>query len=57
MNSEQGPDHLVNRYSHTRSVASKINAMIASISLKYTNILIHHLLKAGMDIQSTGSGK
>jgi hypothetical protein len=53
MNSEQS-NHLVNRYSHIRSVASKINAVVASISFKYINILIHHLLKAGKDIASTG---
>jgi len=57
MNTEQQSNQLVNRYSDTRSVASKINAVLASISLKYTNILIHHLLKAGRDIQSTGSEK
>jgi hypothetical protein len=54
MNSEEGTGHLVSRYSHTRSVASKVNAVVASISLKYINILIHHLLKAGKDIASTG---
>jgi len=50
MGSEEDQSHLVNRYSHTRLVASKINAVLASLSLKYTNILIHHLLKAGRDI-------
>jgi hypothetical protein len=49
MSTEQS-NQFVNRYSDTRSVASKINAVLASKSLKYTNILIHHLLKAGRDI-------
>jgi hypothetical protein len=56
MKSEGESNYMVHRYSHTRSVASKINAILASISLKYVNILIHHLLKAGKDIESTGIG-
>ncbi len=40
----------VERYAETRDVASKINAVLASLMLKYTNTLIHHLIKAGQHI-------
>jgi hypothetical protein len=42
----------VNRYTSTRQVSSKINAVFTSLMLKYVNILIHHLLKAGQMIWS-----
>jgi hypothetical protein len=35
------------RYADTRKVASKINAVLVSSTLRYTNTLIHHLLLAG----------
>jgi hypothetical protein len=34
----------VNRYTSTRKVSTKINAVFTSLMLKYVNILIHHLL-------------
>ena len=37
----------VNRYSETRTVSSKINAVLTELTLKYLSQLIHHLLKAG----------
>ena len=40
----------VARYAATRTVSSKINAVLTSLMLTYTNILIHHLLKAGKRI-------
>jgi hypothetical protein len=40
----------VNRYTETRIVSSKINAVLTSLMLQYTNTLIHHLLKAGQEI-------
>ena len=40
----------VNRYTETRQAASKINLALTSLMLSYTNILIHHLLKAGQMI-------
>jgi hypothetical protein len=47
----QGPEESfvssVSRYSETRTVSSKINAVLTSLMLNYTNLLIHHLLKAG----------
>jgi hypothetical protein len=38
------------RYTETRIASSKINAVLTSLMLKYTSILIHHLLKAGREI-------
>jgi hypothetical protein len=40
----------VNRYTSTRTVSSKINTVLTSLMLNYTNILIHHLLRAGQQI-------
>ena len=40
------------RYTETRKVSSKINAVITSLMLSYTNMLIHHLLKAGQQIKT-----
>jgi hypothetical protein len=40
----------VSRYSETREVSSKINVVLASLMLNYTNLLIHHLLRAGRQI-------
>ena len=40
----------VSRYTETRQTASKINLALTSLMLNYTNILIHHLLKAGRTI-------
>lgn len=42
----------INRYTETRAVSSKINAVLTSLVLSYTNILIHHLLKAGKNIRT-----
>jgi hypothetical protein len=42
----------VNRYSETRTASSKINAVLTSLMLNYTNALIHHLLKAGEAIKT-----
>ena len=40
----------VNRFTQTRTDASKMNTVLISLMLSYTNILIHHLLKAGENI-------
>lgn len=40
------------RYASTRTIASKINAVLTSYMLTYTNTLIHHLLKAGQQIST-----
>ena len=40
----------INRYTETRTISSKINAVLTSLMLNYTNLLIHHLLKAGQNI-------
>ena len=37
---------LVRRYTETRTVASKINAILTSLMLNYVSILIHHLLRS-----------
>ena len=37
----------VARFTETRVASSKINAVLTSLMLNYTNILIHHLIKAG----------
>jgi hypothetical protein len=42
----------VSRYTYTRKVSSKINAVLTSLVLNYTNSLIHHLLKAGEGIET-----
>lgn len=42
----------VGRYTETRTVASKINAVLTSLMLKYTSTLIHHLLVAGQKIET-----
>lgn len=39
------------RYTNTRSTASKINATLIELMRKWLCILIHHLLKAGMDLK------
>ena len=46
----------VTRFTETRQISSKINAVLASLILNYTNILIHHLVKAGTDIWTTSYG-
>ena len=38
------------RFTETRTVSSKINAVLTSLMLSYTNILIHHILNAGRGI-------
>ena len=38
------------RYSDTRVLSSKINAVLTRIMLNYLNLLIHHLTKAGYRI-------
>ena len=40
----------ISRYTETRTISSKINAVLTSLMLNYTNMLIHHLLKAGQNI-------
>ena len=40
----------VAKFNETRIVSSKINAVLTSLMLKYNNILIHQLIKAGEDI-------
>ena len=42
------------RFTETRTVSSKINAVLTSLMVSYTNILIHHLLNAGRGIVTTG---
>jgi hypothetical protein len=42
----------VSRYSHTRQLASKINAILTHLMLNYLNILIHHLLQAGRSVET-----
>ena len=42
----------VNRFTETRTVSSKINAVLTSLMLSYTHLLIHHLLKAGRQIST-----
>lgn len=44
------------RYTNTRCTASKINAALIESMRKYLCILIHHLLRAGSDMQ-VGSKK
>ena len=46
----------VARFTETRTVSSKINTVLTSLMLSYTNILIHHLLVAGKFIQCKKSG-
>lgn len=46
----------VSRFTEIRTVSSKLNAILTSLMLNYTNILIHHLLKAGQKI-STDKGE
>lgn len=38
------------RYSDTRTLASKINAVLTHLILNYLNLLIHHLIRAGYEI-------
>lgn len=40
------------RYSDTRALASKINSLLTHFMLKYLNLLIHHLIRAGNKIQT-----
>ena len=42
----------INRFTETREVSSKISTVLTSLMLKYLNILIHHLLKAGQKVFS-----
>ena len=37
----------INRFTETRVVSSKINVVLVNLMVNYTNLLIHHLLKAG----------
>lgn len=48
---EESQSHVC-RYTDTRIASSKINAVLTSHMLKYTSILIHHLLKAGREIMT-----
>lgn len=43
----------MSRYSSTRTVASKINAILTFLMQKYLSLLIHHLLQAGKQIWSS----
>lgn len=38
----------VYRYSNTRAVSSKINNVLTATMVEYLNVLIHHLLLAGI---------
>lgn len=40
----------VKGFTSTRLDSSKINTVLTSMMLNYTNMLIHHLLKAGLNI-------
>ena len=40
------------RYGQVRKVASKINAVLTYLTLNHLNLLIHHLLRAGIDIKT-----
>ena len=46
----------VNRFTETRIISSKISTVLTSLMLEYTNILIHHLLKAGSRVGSIRGG-
>ena len=46
----------VNRFTETRTASSKINTVLTTLMLKYTNTLIHHLLKAGYYILTNRGG-
>lgn len=39
------------RYSETRVLASKINSVLTHLMLNYLNLLIHHLVKAGQNLE------
>lgn len=43
----------ITRFTETRKVSSKINAVLTCLMVDYANILIHHLLRAGNDIWTT----
>ena len=49
-NASQSLASSVFRYASTRTVSSKIDTVLTSLMLSYTNVLIHHLLKAGQNI-------
>ena len=40
----------INKFTQTTTLSSKISTVLTSMMLKYTSILIHHLLKAGRHI-------
>jgi len=41
----------VYRFTQTREVSTKINAVLTSLMVEYISVLIHHLLKAGNEIR------
>ena len=43
----------VARFNETRVLSSQVNAVLTKLILSYTNILIHHLLKAGQGLFCT----
>lgn len=47
----------VSRYTQTRKVSSKINAILTFLMVSYTSQLIHHLLRAGFQIEDGKGGK
>lgn len=53
---QQTEDSSVGRYGEIRTIASKINAVLTSLTLQYTNTLIHHLLRAGKNIKTESLG-
>ena len=55
MSAEKKEDFIssVNRFTETRMISSKISTVLTSLMLKYINILIHHLLKAGSRIKAS----
>jgi len=48
--SEESVSSFVARFGETRTVSSKVKAVLTSLMVNYTNLLIHHLLKAGQKI-------
>lgn len=48
--------HNIYRFTQTREVSSKINAVLTSLMVEYLSVLIQHLRKAGRNItESEGS--
>ena len=47
----------VERYAETRDISSKINAILTNLMLKYTSLMIDHLLIAGKDYKTDDDQK